>query len=128
MCNCVECLCPCFLCFSILFVFFFSSRRRHTSWPRDWSSDVCSSDLRICDGFTHFILLCLVKSYRYCCCTRHCSRSEERRVGKECRSRWAPALYRRQGVILRVRVYVESGGTDAVRPLRLAVVGGVSTS
>src|SRR5215510_15330013 len=26
-------------------VFFFSSRRGHTSWPRDWSSDVCSSDL-----------------------------------------------------------------------------------
>src|SRR5439155_10921407 len=24
---------------------FLSSRRRHTSWPRDWSSDVCSSDL-----------------------------------------------------------------------------------
>src|SRR5207253_8705567 len=22
-----------------------SSRRRHTRWPRDWSSDVCSSDL-----------------------------------------------------------------------------------
>src|SRR5690625_6998714 len=31
------------LCFFILF--FFSSRRRHTRWPRDWSSDVCSSDL-----------------------------------------------------------------------------------
>src|SRR5690625_7141863 len=28
-----------------LFCFFFSSRRRHTRWPRDWSSDVCSSDL-----------------------------------------------------------------------------------
>src|SRR5439155_6212532 len=28
-----------------LLCFFFSSRRRHTSWPRDWSSDVCSSDL-----------------------------------------------------------------------------------
>src|SRR5439155_12331533 len=28
------------------FTFFFSSRRRHTRWPRDWSSDVCSSDLR----------------------------------------------------------------------------------
>src|SRR5690625_6194079 len=28
-------------------VFFFSSRRRHTRWPRDWSSDVCSSDLDI---------------------------------------------------------------------------------
>src|SRR5439155_4224529 len=26
-------------------VFFFSSRRRHTRGPRDWSSDVCSSDL-----------------------------------------------------------------------------------
>src|SRR5215510_15371606 len=25
-------------------IFFFSSRRRHTRWPRDWSSDVCSSD------------------------------------------------------------------------------------
>src|SRR5439155_7908055 len=28
-------------------LFFFSSRRRHTRWPRDWSSDVCSSDLSI---------------------------------------------------------------------------------
>src|SRR6266508_6236240 len=28
--------------------FFFSSRRRHTRWPRDWSSDVCSSDLASC--------------------------------------------------------------------------------
>src|SRR5690606_40208100 len=27
------------------FFFFFSSRRRHTSFSRDWSSDVCSSDL-----------------------------------------------------------------------------------
>src|SRR5690625_3742058 len=27
------------------YFFFFSSRRRHTRWPRDWSSDVCSSDL-----------------------------------------------------------------------------------
>src|SRR5437870_11670194 len=33
------------------FIFFFSSRRRHTRWPRDWSSDVCSSDLkRKCDA------------------------------------------------------------------------------
>src|SRR5690625_1305230 len=29
----------------MFFFFFFSSRRRHTRWPRDWSSDVCSSDL-----------------------------------------------------------------------------------
>src|SRR6185295_1138492 len=27
------------------FLFFFSSRRRHTRYWRDWSSDVCSSDL-----------------------------------------------------------------------------------
>src|SRR5215510_9998427 len=27
-------------------IFFFSSRRRHTRWPRDWSSEVCSSDLQ----------------------------------------------------------------------------------
>src|SRR5207253_126914 len=31
--------------FYVNFFFFFSSRRRHTRWPRDWSSDVCSSDL-----------------------------------------------------------------------------------
>src|SRR5437870_11540313 len=37
-----------FLCFFFLFFFFFfSSRRRHTRWPRDWSSDVCSSDLTV---------------------------------------------------------------------------------
>src|SRR5216683_1382800 len=36
-----------FLFFLILsfFFFFFSSRRRHTRSDRDWSSDVCSSDL-----------------------------------------------------------------------------------
>src|SRR5690625_7396241 len=31
--------------FLLMALFFFSSRRRHTRWPRDWSSDVCSSDL-----------------------------------------------------------------------------------
>src|SRR5260221_5415107 len=96
-----------------LFFFFFSSRRRHTRSLCDWSSDVCSSDLRglllaehrrghgrgraaaagsgrrarphaaqavlvLCrDGAEHHPLL------------GRC-RSEERRVGKECRSRWSP--------------------------------------
>src|SRR5204863_3757677 len=41
-------LCSLFLYF--LFFFFFSSRRRHTRSLRDWSSDVCSSDLG--DGIT----------------------------------------------------------------------------
>src|SRR2546422_7805657 len=31
----------------VFFVFFFSSRRRHTRCSRDWSSDVCSSDLNV---------------------------------------------------------------------------------
>src|SRR5690625_6000076 len=31
--------------------FFLSSRRRHTRWPHDWSSDVCSSDLHQESGF-----------------------------------------------------------------------------
>src|SRR5690606_13833036 len=35
-----------FIYFDICF-FFFSSRRRHTRFSRDWSSDVCSSDLRV---------------------------------------------------------------------------------
>src|SRR5690606_40156793 len=34
--------CLCWFCF-----FFFSSRRRHTRFSRDWSSDVCSSDLGV---------------------------------------------------------------------------------
>src|SRR6266487_3368288 len=73
------------------FGFFFSSRRRHTRWTGDWSSDVCSSDL--CPRAN--------KSYSDCAGSRRSpsiariaralgQRSEERRVGKECRSRWSP--------------------------------------
>src|SRR5215208_1897412 len=47
------------------FFFFFSSRRRHTRWPRDWSSDVCSSDLiarhpdaRLEEAFNHKQVAC----------------------------------------------------------------------
>src|SRR5690554_3720531 len=42
------------LCIFFFFFFFFSSRRRHTRCGRDWSSDVCSSDL---DGERYFALL-----------------------------------------------------------------------
>src|SRR6266511_5176492 len=35
-----------------VFFFFFSSRRRHTRFSRDWSSDVCSSDLHGCGLLT----------------------------------------------------------------------------
>src|SRR5690606_24437120 len=34
-----------FIAQSVVIAFFFSSRRRHTRFSRDWSSDVCSSDL-----------------------------------------------------------------------------------
>src|SRR5207249_8626801 len=92
--------------------FFFSSRRRHTRSKRDWSSDVCSSDLR----WLHTAV------GHQCACGYHIhdrgrgtsrygtsspvgrvhgngaesirsaiasKRSEERRVGKECRDRWS---------------------------------------
>src|SRR6267143_504144 len=44
-----------------MFFFFFSSRRRHTRWNCDWSSDVCSSDLRISTA----LRACAVA--KYCC-------------------------------------------------------------
>src|SRR5690606_39733625 len=81
--------------------FFFSSRRRHTRFSRDWSSDVCSSDLT--PKNSSIILLCCgdichrlglrqltqIMSYSYYLLKNN-KRSEERRVGKECRSRWSP--------------------------------------
>src|SRR5699024_11595866 len=39
----------------LLGVFFFSSRRRHTRSKRDWSSDVCSSDLETGGGMHHIL-------------------------------------------------------------------------
>src|SRR5690606_39521910 len=98
------------------FFFFFSSRRRHTRFSRDWSSDVCSSDLFVfasstnaspyasvtnslsslviglpsdlflgiwifpTPSFSESLIIASVSSV---------NRSEERRVGKECRSRWS---------------------------------------
>src|SRR5438445_640597 len=46
---CMLCYCDCY--FSFVFFFFFSSRRRHTRYWRDWSSDVCSSDLKVSNPF-----------------------------------------------------------------------------
>src|SRR2546429_7573837 len=40
--------------FVVSVFFFFSSRRRHTRCSRDWSSDVCSSDLDNCNKFSEF--------------------------------------------------------------------------
>src|SRR5690606_39732266 len=92
----------------LLFTFFFSSRRRHTRFSRDWSSDVCSSDLlhevlgvgvlRHNFRFHVWQLAPVVDPGAFFAIAgtegvfhaegRH-GRSEERRVGKECRWRWA---------------------------------------
>src|SRR5439155_19064265 len=87
--------------------FFFSSRRRHTRWPRDWSSDVCSSDLIAAKagsrdpagrprtwwlgrkGSGHVAGRSIGAGFLFCPSSVRIARlecrSEERRVGKECR-------------------------------------------
>src|SRR3712207_9040520 len=82
-------------------MFFFSSRRRHTRYWRDWSSDVCSSDLswvlrQSCsDSYAAWSTKEPCSSTTASapggirCSTRLSRKSVERRVGKECKSwRW----------------------------------------
>src|SRR5690606_39998286 len=94
--------------------FFFSSRRRHTRFSRDWSSDVCSSDLYVQNGtqydgtflgkadpkvYLNYLQLPVTFQYQPELGTGRLLlgvRSEERRVGKECRSRWSPYHYKRK--------------------------------
>src|SRR6201989_2188199 len=71
-------------------LFFFSSRRRHTSSLRDWSSDVCSSDLASSRLPSVAESPHVRRAGSQRCRRASPSRSEERRVGKECRSRWSP--------------------------------------
>src|SRR2546429_6049518 len=101
------------LCSDLLSLFFFSSRRRHTRCSRDWSSDVCSSDLlveamladvlglEISLGSTQKAWEEVSQAVAQPCpqwqeqwpreAVRNVDeRSEERRVGKEGRSRWSP--------------------------------------
>src|SRR5690606_40959504 len=106
-----------FLC---CFVFFFSSRRRHTRFSRDWSSDVCSSDLlrqipviqrdkRRDPCFQQTVHQPAVKveaGLVHLAPARgeNTRRSEERRVGKERRSRWRPSCYRKNNEKLLDRI------------------------
>src|SRR5437764_13564955 len=83
--------------FIIILFFFFSSRRRHTRYIGDWSSDVCSSDLgrplekpAAIDQYVHGLIDrrgFLERAARFV--AGGVTRSEERRVGKECRYRGA---------------------------------------
>src|SRR5689334_25117511 len=79
---------------SFLVFFFFSSRRRHTRWNCDWSSDVCSSDLvRIEARQLRAALRQRPRDALHVIdplIAARLLRSEERRVGKECRPRWSP--------------------------------------
>src|SRR5207302_2237771 len=99
---------------SCLPCFFFSSRRPHTRFSRDWSSDVCSSDLhslsmdRVAPDFLFNDSRALAQlsgdkrqinllgrpSRKLCRQSMVCFigfRSEERRVGTDCTSRSAPS-------------------------------------
>src|SRR5215467_14946610 len=74
--------------------FFFFKQKTAYEITRYWSSDVCSSDLASSIW---------PRSTRSACCTctspttrAGASRSEERRVGKECRSRWSPYHYKKK--------------------------------
>src|SRR3712207_9043570 len=85
--------------------FFFSSRRRHTRYWRDWSSDVCSSDLAAGRAAVPRLQVPrdaagppghepAVQPEELAAAAAPARalqrRSEERRVGKEGRSRWSP--------------------------------------
>src|SRR5688572_32089650 len=79
----------------LVLFFFFSSRRRHTRFDCDWSSDVCSSDLNLepdhLDRHGSFDAYAAAKLRVFENQELgDVARSEERRVGKECRSRWSP--------------------------------------
>src|SRR5688500_20244516 len=80
----------------ICLFFFFSSRRRHTRLQGDWSSDVCSSDLAGRTPSRGGGTSARVASRRSETARRESTRSEERRVGKECRSRWSPDQYKKK--------------------------------
>src|SRR5690348_17550661 len=100
--------------------FFFSSRRRHTRWTGDWSSDVCSSDLRAArlellrGGVAAFGVHvgedergALAREERGDAFADALGRagddghlrSEERRVGKEWRSRWAAKQSKQKTIV-----------------------------
>src|SRR5258707_11701157 len=96
--------------------FFFSSRRRHTRYWRDWSSDVCSSDLRgstVLAGTLPVHAAGRRGGEQPACDVRRraqqamfdeteknfaepelalLNKTEKRRVGKEGRFRWSPDL------------------------------------
>src|SRR5437899_6109914 len=78
------------------FEFFFSSRRRHTRCLSDWSSDVCSSDLDQVVHEPQTEASGMLVGAAHPRLPEYRSRSEERRVGKECRYQWSPYKYKKK--------------------------------
>ena len=79
----------------IAIFFFFKQKTAYEMCGRDWSSDVCSSDLTLSARHAaEAILSDLTSTSTSPRTAMHggmsTARSEERRVGKECRSRWSP--------------------------------------
>ena len=76
-------------------VFFFKQKTAYEIKECDWSSDVCSSDLEEHERVVKLLKDCL-RAFSHsgqhltCWWLQDSVRSEERRVGKECRSRWSP--------------------------------------
>ena len=78
-----------------LFFFFFKQKTAYEMCGRDWSSDVCSSDLKSSRTAASFSMISPITvtaavAQVVSLMIAPLSRSEERRVGKECRSRWSP--------------------------------------
>ena len=79
----------------LYFFFFFKQKTAYEIYQCDWSSDVCSSDLNVaCPISTGRMIsifcLSLIQIPSIKLIAIDLARSEERRVGKECRSRWSP--------------------------------------
>ena len=79
----------------MFFFFFFKQKTAYEIVSRDWSSDVCSSDLEtqmlMEKGAVERVEGAVEGFYsRLFVVPNPDGRSEERRVGKECRSRWSP--------------------------------------
>src|SRR5688572_33345872 len=100
----------------VYFCFFFSSRRRHTRFDCDWSSDVCSSDLVNRGTFRADREAEVEVGAERAAVDLDgevaVGRSEERRVGKECRSRWSPYNEKKNGTARPMDAEVGSSSTD----------------
>src|SRR3546814_12693438 len=126
------------------FIFFFKQKTAYEMRISDWSSDVCSSDLRNAPGARSLPSRLGYEHHHRSCRSgqgnlhapfparhrpqlaghriwRREGRSEERRVGKECvstcRSRWSPSHYKKKNIIDRSTTQITYTQHDEARRL-----------